>query len=94
MRIAVQAEDGDEVSITADFLSVEQAIVTLEIENELYSEVSEIDSITLTIDRARELANALLSVVDAIESVRLQWTAPAGFQKQTEATTALAAAFS
>ena len=34
MRIAVQAEDGDEVSITADFLSVEQAIVTLEIENE------------------------------------------------------------
>ena len=75
MRIAVQAEDGDEVSITADFLSVEQAIVTLEIENELYGEISEIDSITLTIDKARELANALLSVTDAIESVGQQWTA-------------------
>ena len=42
MRIAVQAEDGDEVSITADFLSVEQAIVTWEIENELYSEISKL----------------------------------------------------
>jgi hypothetical protein len=91
MRIAVQADDGDEISITADFLSVEQAIDTLEIENDLYSEVSEIDSITLTIDKARELANALLSVADAIESVREQWTAPAGLQKQTEATTAVAA---
>ena len=32
MRIAIQADDGDEVSIAADFVSVEQAIVTLEIE--------------------------------------------------------------
>jgi hypothetical protein len=32
MRIAIQADDGDEVAIWADFLSVEQAIVTLEIE--------------------------------------------------------------
>jgi hypothetical protein len=70
MRIAVQADNGDEVSICADFMSVEQAIVTLEIENVLYDEVSEIDSVTLTIDRARELAKALLSVADAIESVR------------------------
>jgi hypothetical protein len=69
MRIAIQADDGDEVSISADFLSVEQAIVTLEIENILYSEV-ELDSVTLTIDKARELARALVSVADAIESVR------------------------
>jgi hypothetical protein len=69
MRIAIQADDGDEVAISADFLSVEQAIVTLEIENMLYGEV-ELDSVTLTIEKARELARALVSVADAIESVR------------------------
>ena len=69
MRIEVQADDGDEVAISADFVSVEQAIVTLEIENMLYNEV-ELDSVTLTIDKARELAKALISVADAIESVR------------------------
>lgn len=72
MRIAIQADDGDEVAISADYLSVEQAIVTLEIENGLYSEISEIESITLTIAKARELANALLLVTDAIESANRQ----------------------
>ena len=69
MRIAIQADDGDEVSIKADFVSVEQAIVTLEIENGIYNSESEIETATLTIDRARELARALLSVVEAIEFV-------------------------
>ncbi len=69
MRIAVQADDGDEIAITADFLSVEQATVTLEIENSLYNEVVEFDSVTLSIDKARELVNALLAVAEAIESV-------------------------
>jgi hypothetical protein len=68
MRMVVQADNGDEVSICADFVSLEQAIVTLEIENVLYSENGEFDSITLTIDRARELAAALLSVAEAIEA--------------------------
>ena len=70
MRIAVQADEGDEVSINADFISVEQAIVTLEIENALYNAEIEIEAVTLTIDKARELAQALLSVVEAIEFVR------------------------
>jgi len=89
MRIAVQADNGDEVSICADFLSVEQAIVTLEVENMLYDEVGEFDSITLTIDKARELARALLSVAEAIESVSQPSTRFA--QRQTEVTTAVAA---
>jgi len=88
MRIAVQAEDGDEISISADFLSVEQAIVTLEIENGLYGEISELDTISLTIDKARDLANALLSVADAIESVRPRRVALAGPLRRTEITTA------
>jgi hypothetical protein len=69
MRIAIQADDGDEVSISADFVSVEQALVTLEIENALY-EGTEFDSVTLTIDKARELARALICVADSLEYVR------------------------
>ena len=70
MRIAVQADEGDEVSISADFISIEQAVVTLEIENALYNSEIEIENVTLTIDKARDLAKALLSVVEAIEFVR------------------------
>ena len=47
----------------------------MEIENMLYGEV-ELDSVTLTIDKARELARALVSVADAIESVRGSPTDP------------------
>ena len=70
MRVSVQADEGDEVSISADFISVEQAIVTLEIENTLYNSQPELKSVTLSIDKARELAKALLSVVNAIELVK------------------------
>lgn len=69
MRIVVQADEGDEVSISADFVSIEQGVVTLEIENALYQTEAEIEAVTLTIDKARELAKALLSVVNAIEFV-------------------------
>jgi hypothetical protein len=64
------ADEGDEVSINADFISVGQAVVTLEIENALYNSEIEIEAVTLTTDKARELARALLSVVEAIEFVR------------------------
>jgi hypothetical protein len=70
MRVSVQADEGDEVSISADFISVEQAIVTLEIENTFYDSQTELESVTLSIDKARELARALLSVVNAIEFVK------------------------
>jgi hypothetical protein len=62
MRIAVQADDGDEIAITADFLSVEQATVTLEIENSLYNEVVEFDSVTLSIESVSEPAAELISL--------------------------------
>jgi hypothetical protein len=84
MRIAIQADDGDEVAISADYVSVEQAIVTLEIENMLYGDVSEFDSITLTIDKARELADALLSVADAVESVCQPAAKCVGLPKRVE----------
>jgi len=70
MRIAIQADDGDEVSIYADLLALEHGLITLEIENQLYSEISEFDSVTLTIGKARELAAALLTVAQDLEFVR------------------------
>ena len=69
MRIAIQADDGDEVSIKADFVSAEQGIVTLEIENALYNSALEIEFVMMTLEKARELANALLSVVASIEFI-------------------------
>jgi hypothetical protein len=69
MRIAIQADDGDEVSVRADAVSIEQGIVTLEIENLLYDSTIEIESVTLTLQKARELADALLSTADSIEFV-------------------------
>ena len=70
MRISVQADEGDEVSVKADVLSMEQDLVTLQIDNTLYDLETEIETVTLSIDKARELAHALLSVVDAIEFVK------------------------
>jgi hypothetical protein len=62
MRIAVQADDGDEVSICADVFSAEQALITLTIENSAYNPDTELESLTLTVEKARELAKALISV--------------------------------
>jgi hypothetical protein len=69
MRIAVQADDGDEVTISADVISAQQALVTVTIENFLYGPNGELESLTLTIDKTRELAKALIAVADAIEFV-------------------------
>ena len=70
MRITVRADDGDEISIRADVVSVEQALVSLEIDNGLYDYQGELETVSLTIGQARELAMALLSVADAIDFVR------------------------
>jgi hypothetical protein len=69
MRIAVQADDGDEVSINANVISAEQAVVTLQIKNPIYDSVAELEEVTLAIDKARELAWALLMTADAVEFV-------------------------
>ena len=69
MRITVQADDGDEVAISADVISAEQALVTLTIENSFYEPEGELESLKLTVENARELATALMSVADAIEFV-------------------------
>ena len=69
MRMLVQADDGDQVSITADEISVEQDRITLQIINERYGSDSQLEAVTLTLGNARELAKALFSVADAVEFV-------------------------
>jgi len=70
MRIAVKADNGDEAAIGANVISGELALVTLESGTASYSPKTEPESVTLTADKARELAKALLSVADAVEFVR------------------------
>jgi hypothetical protein len=50
-------------------ISIEQAVVTLRIENSIYDSMAELEEATLTIDKARELAWALLTMADAVEFV-------------------------
>ncbi len=44
MRIAVQGDDGDEVSINTDVISAEQAVVTLQIKNPIYDSLPSLRS--------------------------------------------------
>lgn len=69
MRISIQADDGDEMSINTNVISVEQAVVTLQLKNPIYDSVAELEEVTLTIDKARDLAWALLITTDAVEFV-------------------------
>ena len=69
MRDTVQAEDGDEVSVVTTAISLEQAIIEIEIENKVFDFV-EIFSLTPT--RARELADALRTAADVVEQLSLE----------------------
>ena len=70
MRILVRADNGDEITINADDLAVEQQIVWLEVAN-LSFEEQEIESVALTTAHARELASALLTIAEAVDGYEL-----------------------
>ncbi len=72
MRVIVCADDGDQIAINADDVATEQAVIRLELQNPTYNETSEFECVTLTINRARELAGALLTMSDAIERYHSQ----------------------
>ena len=67
MRVIVCADDGDQIAIDADDVATEQAVIRLGLQNPTYNESSEFECVTLTINRARELAAALLTISEAIE---------------------------
>ena len=62
MRVIVCADDGDQIAIDADDVATEQAVIRLELQNPTYNETSEFECVTLTINRAREVAAALLTM--------------------------------
>lgn len=64
MRERIQAEDGDDVSVVTTSVSLQQAIVQVEIENQIFDCV---DIFSLTPTRARELAQALTTAADVVE---------------------------
>jgi len=70
MQISVKAGDGDEAEIGANVVSGELALVTLETTSTRSNLKTELQPMTLTVGQARELANALTSVADAVEFVR------------------------
>ncbi len=70
MRIAVKADNGDEAAIGANVVSGELALVTLDSGTAGPNSKTEPEAVTLTADKARELAKALISVADAVEFVR------------------------
>jgi hypothetical protein len=72
MRVIVCADDGDQIAIDADDVATEQAVIRLELQNPTYNETSDFECVTLTINRARELAGALLTISEAIERYHSQ----------------------
>ena len=71
MRIVVRADDGDEITINADELATEQRIVRLEIHNLIFDEVDEFEPITLTVERARELASAIMTIANSLADEKI-----------------------
>ena len=67
MRVIVCADDGDQIAIDADDVATEQAVIRIELQNPTYNESSDFEGVTLTINRARELAAALMTISEAIE---------------------------
>jgi hypothetical protein len=69
MRIVVRADDGDQITVKADDLATEQRIVRLEFHNLTFNEIDDFESITLTVERARELASALAIIAASVDDV-------------------------
>jgi hypothetical protein len=65
MRIVVCADDGDEITVNVDELGAEQRVIRLELHNFMFGDIGDYEAITLTIERARELASAILTIADA-----------------------------
>ncbi len=70
MRVVIRADNGDEFTVAADELGVEQAVVTVEVESRSFPGAMDNDSITFSLEQARNLARALIGAVEMTESIR------------------------
>ena len=76
MQIVVRADDGDQITVNADDLATEQMIIRLDLVNLTYGESCDFESVALTVERARELAAALLTVANSIGDVETGGSSP------------------
>ena len=67
MQTVIKADDGDQLTVHADDLSIEQLTIRLEIENPAYGQESEFDTLTMSTRSARELGMALIQAADLVE---------------------------
>jgi hypothetical protein len=67
MHVVIAADDGDRVSIHVDGLAVEQAVVRLELDNPAYSQMSDFDCVSLSVEQARELGRALIMAAEVVD---------------------------
>ena len=67
MRCVVCADDGDQIAVAVDDIETEQSVLRLELQNTVFGELSDLELITLPVRKARELADALMRMSDAIE---------------------------
>lgn len=67
MRLLIQAEDGDLLTVAADQLGCEQGLVRVHLDNRIFQQ-TELDSFSLSFDQARKLAHALLSASLFVEN--------------------------
>jgi hypothetical protein len=66
MRTLIKADDGDQITVHADDLSIEQLSIRLELESPAYG-ISEFDQLTLSTRCARELGVALIQAAELVE---------------------------
>ena len=69
MRIIVRADDGDQITVNADDIATEQRVVRLELHNLAFDEIEDFELVTMTVERARELARALLTIAEAVDDI-------------------------
>jgi hypothetical protein len=67
MQTVIKADDGDQLTVHADDLSIEQLTIRLEIENPAYAQAGEFDTLTMSTKSARELGLALIQAAELVE---------------------------
>jgi hypothetical protein len=67
MQTVIKADDGDQLTVHADDLSIEQLTIRVEIENGAYGQAGEFDTLTMSTKSARELGLALIQAADLVE---------------------------
>ena len=69
MRVVIKADEGDQVTVHADQLAIEQSLVRLEFDNQTFGS-PDFDSMSLSLEQASALARALVATVQMITAVK------------------------